>query len=299
MQILAVGLLLPAMGCAPRYVQLAQDSFSKGADIENHAALLAPDNLNDNVSATTSSALIDYTDARDNIRLALGKQRSQLDSDELTGSALALQALISWRLDDLVGSTDSGGDVCSGPNYRECAKASSKQAIALFKDQQGVTRDGFTMAILPGLLDHNLGLKTTERAPKDASAHFMSAYELIRRGLVQLGPINSAISGRATQVQQLQAYGLLAQFQILRAWYAAISHAATPGAVSQDQALTGDQRLACWGTMILPRGQDVIAAIAKLDPANLSISRESVNAMRSSLNIQQQTPSLGACPWQA
>jgi hypothetical protein len=118
MQVLIVGLLLPAMGCAPRYVQLAQESFSKGADIENRAALVAPDNLNNNVSATASSALIDYMDARDNIRRALGKQRSQLDSDGLAGSALALQALISWRLDDLVGSTSSGGDVCSGQNYR-------------------------------------------------------------------------------------------------------------------------------------------------------------------------------------
>jgi hypothetical protein len=280
-------------------VQLAQDSFSKGAEIENRAALATPDNLATNVTATESSALIDYTDARDNIRRALGKQRSQLDSDGLTGSALALQALISWRLDDLVGSTQSGGDPCSGQNYQACAKASSQQAAAIFKDQQGLTRDAFIMTILPGLLDHNLGLKATEQTPKIASGDFLSAYTVVHDGMTQLGPINEISSGRVTQVQQLQAYGLLAQLQTLRAWYVAIGHAAKPGAVSPDQALTADQRLACWNTLIRPRGQDAFTSIRKLDPSSVYIAGDSLAGIRSSLNLASPpAPAIeGTCPW--
>lgn len=293
-------IVLPLLtaGCGARYVQVAEDSFSKGAAIENKAALPTPTNAGATVPRTGGSALINYIDARDNIRLALGKQRNELDSDGLTGAAFALQAMISWRLDALQGSTAGTGDACSGLNYRDCAKTSSEQALALIKNQVTLNADSFMMTILPGLLDHNLGRKATAQTPKDASNEFRSAYTVIGRGLDKLGAAVGPITGSVSDEQELAVYGLRAQFQTLRAWYAALDQASSRDpAVAPDQRLTGDQRLACWQALIFPRGDDVVNKITTLDPGHQAIPVAILNDMKSSLNILPHTAPPGTCPW--
>jgi hypothetical protein len=294
---LATMLLFPS-ACAPRYVQLAQDSFSKGATIENAAAFPTLAGAGATVPATNGGALIHYIDARDNIRLALNKQKSELDSDGLTGTAFALQAMISWRLDALQGSTLSSGDPCAGTNYRDCAKTSSEQALAQIKDQTTLNAGSFMMLVMPGLLDHNLGRKATAQTPKNASDDFRSAYDHIDDGLKKLGATTSPISGTITPAQQLVMYGLLAQYQTLRAWYGALYQASSADAsVPSDQRLTGDQRRSCLYALIQQnRAREVMDKLAKLDPNEQLISQKMARDMRASLDLSTPIPS-GSCPW--
>ena len=56
-------------------------------------------------------------------------------------------------------------------------------------------RDQFVMAILPGLLDQNLGLRATEQSPKDASGDFELAYVVIGRGLTRSQPVDRPDQG--------------------------------------------------------------------------------------------------------
>jgi hypothetical protein len=295
---LSLGLLLTVTACAqPRYLQLAQDSFSKGADIENRPILSAAGPAG--VPSTSGGALIEYTDARSNVRKALGEQGSDLERDGLTGSALALLALIDWRLDDLAGSTAGSGEVCAGANYRDCAKLSSQQAVAWMNSKNmSMPRDRFLMAILPGLLDQNLGLRATQQSPKDASADFESAFAVIGRGLTQLSPSIDPIKGTPTQIQQLQAYGLLSQLQVLKAWNKAIDRAFQQGLPDPSQRLTFDQLNACWEKYIYGHAIEVFASLDGLDHAYAYIPKDAVDTAKRELNFGPHTPNAGICPWQ-
>ena len=283
--------------------KLRKNSFSKGATVENQAILADPTatTAHSGPSPTTlsSGALIYYADAYQNVHKALTKQQSDLDQQGLTASALALQALTSWRLDDLQGSVaGSSGDVCDTKNYRDCARDSSGKALSLLKDQQSLKRDRFMMTILPGLLDHNLGLRATAAAPREASSDFMSAFNHIDDGFSVLGPV-APIAVAPTVEQSLKAYGLLAQYQVLRAWAAAIDKAAAPRFAPADQALTVPERNACKNVLVNGRATSVITSIDALDPQRLQISRTLRDGLAASLGIG--VPSVGppgTCPWQ-
>jgi hypothetical protein len=287
-----VPLLATACG-APRYVQLAQDSFSKGAAIENAAAFVALDRVGAAAPATNGGALIHYIDARDNIRLALSKQKTELDSDGLTGPAFALQAMISWRLDALRHSTPDGKASCAGTDYIACARDSAAQAVAQIKDPATLNADSFMMTIMPGLLDHNLALNA---APRKASAGFRSAYDHIDAGIAKLGTAANPINGPVTPEQQLAAYGLLAEYQTLRAWYAALNRASSGDAsVPADQRISGGERRACWFALIKPRGVKVTDRLIALDPNQQLVKRQIVDGMRGSLDLTSPAPP-GTCP---
>lgn len=289
---------LLAAACAPHYVQLAQDSFSKGAAIENAAAFPALDRMEATAPATPGGALIYYIDARDNIRLALRKQKAELDSDGLTGPAFALQAMISWRLDALQNSTTTeSNDPCAGTGYIACARYSAGQAVAQIKDPTTLNADSFMMTIMPGLLDHNLARRATARAPKEASTGFRNAYDRIDAGIAKLGTAASPISGPVTQEQQLAAYGLLAEYQTLRAWYRALEWASSGDAsIPADQSISGAQRRACVFALIQPRRVKVANRLNTLDPSQQLVKWEIVNGIGNSLNLGSPAPP-GTCPW--
>ena len=282
--------LLATGGCAERYLQTAQDLFSKGATIENQAILGDPAGTviqsAPPPTALPSGALIYYADAHQNVRKALTKEQSALDQQGLTASALALQALVSWRLDDLQGSVEGGpaGNACDTKDYRNCARDSSAKALSLFRDQQFVRRDRFMMTIMPGLLDHNLGLRATATKPLEASNDFKSAFSHINDGFAVIEPV-PPITGVPTVDQALKGYGLLAQYQVLRAWAAAIDQAAAPGAAPADQALTADQRRSCKAVLRNGRATGVIANINALDPQGVLISQNLRLRLASSLDV--------------
>ena len=293
--------LLATGGCAERYLQTAQDSFSKGATIENQAILGDPAGSviqsAPPPTALPSGALIYYADAQQNVRKALTKEQSALDQQGLTASALALQALVSWRLDDLRGSVegDPGGNACDTRDYRACARDSSAKALSLLRDQQFVRRDRFTMTIMPGLLDHNLGLRATATKPLDASNDFKSAFSHIGDGFAVIEPV-PPITGVPTVDQALKGYGLLAQYQVLRAWSAAIDQAALPSAPA-DQTLTDEQRTSCKSILTSERAADVTRNLDALDPKRLLISQNLRDNLVTSLGREFRRRRRRDCPW--
>ena len=301
--VLLAGMLLASSGCAERYLQNAQDSFSKGAAIENQAVLGDSAGAADRTvpgpppAPMTGGAVIYYADARDNVRKALAKERAALDKQELTGSALALQALVNWRLDDLQGSRDGGeGDGCDTLNYRRCADASSRMAKDLLdKTQPFLKRDRFMMAILPGLLAHNLGLRHTAQTPKDAGGDFASAFRSIDEGFVVIEPVRPITGKPLTTEQALKVYALLAQYQVLRAWSAAMTEAARPD-ILPAQALTVAQRDSCKFILRDKWASRVTGNLDAVDPGGLavpgSLRNSFLNAIANPSPVTQPP-----CPW--
>ncbi|HYD04436.1 MAG TPA: hypothetical protein VEC60_01875 [Reyranella sp.] len=297
---LLAGMLLASAGCAERYLHNAQDSFSKGAAIENLAVFGDPGGAVDRSAPApeplTGGAVIYYVDAREHVRKALTKERSALDKQKLTGSAYALLAIVSWRLDDLQGPADgdSAGDPCETQNHRRCAENSAKLAADLLAQQPFLKRDRFTMAILPGLLDHNRGLQKTAATPMNAGADFQSAFQNIGRGFAIIEPV-MPISGKPlTTEQSLKVYGLIAQYQVLRAWSAAMTRASLPG-VPPDQALTSQQRASCKAILRTKWAPLVTSNVAAVDPGGQVV----LPSVRTSFEraIGDLNPGTEPCPW--
>jgi hypothetical protein len=290
-------ILILATGCAERYLQTAEDSFSKGAAIENQGVLGDPAGAPDRSAlrpVPLTGAVIYYADSRQNVRKALTSERSALDKQGLTGPAFALLAIVSWRLDDLQGSVPGGdGDPCDTRNYRLCAENSSAMAKTLLEDQQFLKRDRFMVAILPGLLDHNRGLRNTESAPLRASNDFKSAFQNIGRGFVVVDPVRPVDGTPLTTEQSLKIYGLLAQYQVLRAWSAAMTRASLPG-VPSEQALTDQQRASCKAILRQDWASQVRSNLVAVDPQGLAVPP----ALRTSFERAiGDIPGNQPCPW--
>lgn len=299
--VLLAGMLLASAGCAERYLQNAQDSFSKGAAIENQTALGDPASAAERGPGPqsvplTGGAVIYYVDARENVRKALAKDGSALDKQKLTGSAWALLALVSWRLDDLQGSDPSGGgDPCETRNYGGCAMQSSRTAEELLKTESFLKRDQFTMAILPGLLDHNRGLRHTDRQPKLAGDDFASAFQNIGKNFTIIERVRPIDGKPLTTEQSLKVYALLAQYQVLRAWSAAMTQAARPG-TQQAQGLTVPQRDSCKSLLRTKWASGVTANLEAVDPRGLAVTDSLRNSFLNA--IANPTPvTQPPCPW--
>jgi len=301
---LLVAVLLAASGCTERYLQVAQDSFSKGAAIENQTKVgTAGDANTAQTMPLAGDALIYYVDAYQNVRKALDEGQDELDQQGLTASALALRALIAWRLDDLQGSRSGdpdSDDACAANDYRDCSKESSRMALELLKNQQFFVRDRFMMTILPGLLDHNLGLRATPAAPRQASEDFRSAYAHIDAGYSVLGqaPPQVQKTGEPTVEQELKAYALRAQYQTVLAWYAAIDAAFKGVDLAPEQTLTGDQRASCQGILQTGRASTLLNAMRSLDPNGRLVSSNLVASLRDQLGAGAPA-AIGpeVCPW--
>lgn len=194
----AIPLLLVLAACTARTLREAQDHFNRGAEIENTSR------------AASTAALLASTGAEAEYRAALAglnaelKDHSEdLEAEGLYPTARLLKALCLWRLAAL-----SGGGL-------EAARAELKD-VAPLKDKLG-TRDRVLLAALPGLLDHEKGLR--EKDVAKAAADFESAEKAIAAALAAEAP---------PAAHDVTLYLRLAQMAALRERIRAINASALP-----------------------------------------------------------------------
>lgn len=300
--------LLAGAGCAERYMQKAQDSFSRGAAIENQVALGVPASsglANPNSPVTFSapqpaplagSAQIYYLDAYDNVRKALSAEAGALKEQGLTGPAYALLAMVSWRLDDLQGTAEGGSTGCEGRDYRGCAIDSSKKAIIEIGDKPFYARDRYTLAILPGLLDHNLGLRNMKANPEAASANFRSAFGHMAEGIDAIGTVSPVAGMPLTTEQSAAIFGLLSQYQTLRAWSVTTTWASIGATVPEDQRLNDQERASCKYKLRQDWADTVAKKLQVVDPAGLVVPPALRHTFAQA--IGDTTAGAKPCPWQ-
>ena len=301
---MALVLLLVLAACEGHYLQIAQDSFDKGAAIENRmsmpvATAIPPGEAPGGDPPTTGSAAAYYLDARKNVCTAINHYGSDLAKDGMTAQALIILALTNWRLDGLLGKGDDSGDRCGGHDYRAATKAAIADATQAGQKEPESQGERFLLAMLPGLLDHNSGLRKTSETPMDASNDFGSAFKV-------LGDAGKIIAGQTppidlahppTSLHQLREYGFLAQIQVLKARYAAVLHANEPSVTTPGQHLTTVERKACADSLVRVPGQEVIAQLKGLDPDGTLIGRDTLKSISERPLFNGKGPPAPGCPW--
>lgn len=198
-----VVLLLAALlaGCGTRHIRAAQDAFNEGAAQENAQRVAALSGGQPAVDATSAAA--SYRVALRLLDQELADHRDALETDQLLGTALMLRALALWRLADLEAGT------ATAP-----ARAALDAAIARATGEGGAqlgTRDRTLAAALPGLYDHDAGLRA--RSLAEADGRFRSAYQLVGEAVRSTDPPAN---------HPVRTYLALAQLTTLRAFQSAI-----------------------------------------------------------------------------
>ena len=189
---------------------------------------------------TASAAILAYTDARKNLRQALDKHRKDLDADGLTGPALVLLALTEVQLDALAGSLRRYRP-CTDQDHRACAKQAAGEADDKIKNQPPLFRDQFLLALIPGLLDHNQGLRLTALQPHSRARR---AGNSLRHGTTSSSPDEGwraacPADDRERPPAAACIYGRMVQIQIVKAWVAALEMASNPSSPTPRNALRG------------------------------------------------------------
>jgi hypothetical protein len=190
--IVAAALLAAACGTA-RYIGQAQTAFNDGASAEIEARATPGADALSNQRAEAS-----YATARALLGEEIRANADALRADELLGVAYTLKALAEWRLSDLRDDED----------LRVAAQKSADAA----KGVATGTRDRVVLAALPGLLDHERGLRDTDY--DRAHAHFDSACRTLDASLAGV-PANHAV----------RVWVRLSQMQTCQAWHVAMDRA--------------------------------------------------------------------------
>jgi hypothetical protein len=301
---LSLLLLLALSACGARYLQTAQDSFDKGVAIENRltlagAAAVPASASPMRVPPTPNDAAVHYQDARKNVCAALSRNSGDLVNDNMTVQALLILAMTNARLDGLLGKTDDSADRCSGHDYRNAARAAIKDAVAAAKTEPPTPEQSFLLEFLPGLLDHNSGLRKTADAPKSASDDFGSAFATMGKAGAGIDtrtpPIDAAHP--AMSLHQMRAYGLLSQIQTLKARYAAVQHAVDPVVATSTERLTDDQRKACADALVRAPGFLVVQQLMKFDPDGALVGPATLKDLRNRPMFNVPGHFTTACPW--
>ncbi|WP_370154503.1 hypothetical protein [Ferrovibrio sp.] len=229
---LAFSLLLG--GCGAHRLSQAQDAFSKGAELENRAAALSADSI-----AAYGSPFGYYRQADSILRRDTDERKDDLQQDGLLGTAYALHALTLWRMADLstLDPAEPGSTDGTDAGDRLFAEAMQKKLAAEALAGQLGPRDGFMLAILPKLRDHDKGMQVlagnTAPGARRAHAFFKSAFEGVQAALD---------SGSLPANHGVLLYARMVQLQTLVAWTQAI------GRALDDQ----QQRLRCRNAWIIP-----------------------------------------------
>jgi hypothetical protein len=188
-------------GCGARQIRAAQDAFNHGAQAEN--AERAATFSGGQPPLDAASAAASYHTALTLLDTELREHETDLQQENLLGTALMIKAMSLWRLADL----ESGGPLAP-------SRAALAEALNDAKSKAGAqlgTRDRVMAAALPGLYDHDLGLQATTLG--EASERFSSAYRLLSEALQSETPPPN---------HPVRIYVWLAQLSTLRAYQSAI-----------------------------------------------------------------------------
>jgi len=199
--VLSVALLA---SCVPRQIRAAQDTFNQGAQSEN--ALRAATINGGSPSLGAASAASSYRMTLDLLNTELSAHKQDLAQEQLLGTAMMLKALSLWRLADL-----DDGHATTATDEELSRTLTALDALA--RDQPATlgTRDRVMMKALPGLRDHDRGLRATTLT--EATANFQSACTVLGKALeVENPPPNHPV----------RVYVRLAQLSTLRAYQSAV-----------------------------------------------------------------------------
>jgi len=199
---LLVVLALCTTACASaRHLREAQNAFNEAARVENQERAMT---LAGGASPASTSAASGYRTALTLLNQELAQHRSDLQRERLLGSALMLKALSLWRVADLDEDAKAGEELTRF--LGEVRTLSSAKGDPLLG-----TRDQVLLYALPGLRDHDLGL----RAPSldTARRYFDSSVTVLDRALETVQPPPN---------HPVRVYIRLSQLATLRAWKGAV-----------------------------------------------------------------------------
>ena len=191
-------------GCDARYIREAQDSFNAASNEESRLAVRDDSQYVGPVPlAAYSSASANYKVALDLLEKELKENRSELDKDKLTGTAVSLKCLAMWRIADLDSPPPANPD-----DFGKAAAACAEDAYARRTQYALLKRDEVLMFALPGMIDADRGRRSSDYAY--AKRHFSQSYAWVVRA-VGLYPDHDVV-----------VYLHLVQIRTVQAWRAAI-----------------------------------------------------------------------------
>lgn len=194
---LSLSVLLTACPAHIRGVREAQDAFDRAATEEGR--LTAAGLGTETGLLTQSSSTAEYRVALALLSREIDRHQRQLRGDRLLGTALVLKALCLWRLADLEATDETGwGEELAATLTR----IERDDSLVLGE------RDRVLVAALPGLRDHDRGLRAADY--ESASRLFASALEIVGRAAESAPPLHP-----------VRTYLRLAQLATCRAWQSA------------------------------------------------------------------------------
>ena len=207
-QLLVIISILYCTSCSSlKWVDRAQDAFSKGAEIENNSFFSGED-------FTYVSPTAQYTIAYNHINKALSG--GNLKKDYLLGSAYTIKALCEWKL-----------------GRYDLARGSAGNAIREFddyeKDKVFMTRDKAVMKALNGLIDIDQVSDTLYQVYNkigDSSEEVFAFYKTFIHDQVENNntKLESGIQiiedtkGTVALGHEIQVYFILSQLSALKVW---------------------------------------------------------------------------------
>lgn len=195
--VLSIALVLVVTGCGAHRLHQAQDIYNQAARIEAQVSFEDTQAAGDPLTGDVQ-ALQGYRSALALTNEALDKYDGSLKKDQLYGTALMLKALCQWRVSALDRQADANA-----------VKALVAQIEGRVQSEHVVlgTRDQVLLKALPGLHEHEMGLRQHDR--RKAARLFQSALETMEMALDQVNP---------PQDHPIRAYIRLSQMRALRAW---------------------------------------------------------------------------------
>jgi hypothetical protein len=197
--IAALAALALAACQTPRQIREAQSAFNEAARAENADRVAATDSSS--MLLSSESAVGGYRVSLGLVQRELGEHEADLREDGLLGTALMLEALSLWRIADLDGDPSTSRALDAAVADLQQRAAAHEPGIVLGP------RDAALLVALPGLRDHDLGMRQAEYAR--AKDYFESALAVYEKALAEPSlPANHS----------LRSYLQLSELATLRAW---------------------------------------------------------------------------------
>lgn len=221
--------LVAATSCVtPRHIRDAQSAFNDAARAENADRFADGEGL----VVTGGSAVAGYRVALGLVDSELAEHETDLRQENLLGTALLLRTLCLWRIADLESAAASPPHRDASGNVDPSAGSQLDDAITDLKQRQqdassGVTlgpRDRALLTALPGLMDHDNGLRQGKYA--DAQRYFSSAVFVYEAALK---------SPELPANHPLRTHLLLSKLATLRAWKYAAWDGAARGEIAKEK----------------------------------------------------------------